>query len=167
MSGFDIWRYCSETFGREPWITEAGKMPMADGVAALDPMQPRKARAVVIFILKWENYAAMGTMRPGDEYSLMWHPELYAEFKQAQWLPSSPPVIEIPPEEDHVPEEATIGSGLLSMMEEDDTTPAQSQSTWLPLGKDPAEVEECYGSNGTRYAWLLNGSGGFRFPPDR
>lgn len=110
-----------------------------------------------------------GGMRDGDAPGWWFIDQDIAEVIAAV---DRSPAIEPPPiiidyKEEPMPEEATIGSGLLEMMEADGTTPAQTQSTWLPLGKDPAEVEECYGSNGTRYAWLLNGSGGFRFPPDR
>lgn len=59
-----------------------------------------------------------------------------------------------------------VGHGLLDMMVQDNTTPAQRVSTWLPLGVTPSDVEECYGKNGTRYYWLLNESKGFRQHPN-
>lgn len=47
-----------------------------------------------------------------------------------------------------------VGSGILSMMAEDRTEPAMS-STFLPLGRSPALVEEALGLNGTVYRWHL------------
>lgn len=58
-----------------------------------------------------------------------------------------------------------IGTGILEMMAEDQTEPAQRASTWLPLGVNPADVESCYGANGTLYTWLLAVGRGWRYPP--
>jgi hypothetical protein len=58
-----------------------------------------------------------------------------------------------------------VGDGLLAMMLEDYTEPAQRKSTWLPLGVTPSDVEECYGKNGVCYVWLLGENKGFRFFP--
>lgn len=58
-----------------------------------------------------------------------------------------------------------VGPGLLAMMTEDGTTPAQRASTWLPLGVTPSDVEQCYGANGTLYVWLLTTGAGHRFIP--
>jgi lysozyme len=58
-----------------------------------------------------------------------------------------------------------VGTGLLDMMAVDGTLPAQSRSTWLPLGQTPADIEECYGANGVRYTWLLTVGRGFRCAP--
>jgi len=52
------------------------------------------------------------------------------------------------------------------MMAQDLTYPAQTSSTWLPLGQNVADVEEAYGANGIRYVWLLRVSKGLRFSPD-
>ena len=61
---------------------------------------------------------------------------------------------------------ATVGSGLISMMQEDGTFPAQSASTWLPLGKSPADVEECLSQDGTLYRWTVSTTNqGFRYRP--
>ncbi len=60
-----------------------------------------------------------------------------------------------------------IGSGLLDMMAQDGTRPAQRGSTWLPLGVTPSDVEQCYGENGTLYVWLLGPGTGHRFPADQ
>jgi hypothetical protein len=59
-----------------------------------------------------------------------------------------------------------VGSGLLELLAQDNALPAQSRSTWLPLGSTPADVEEVYGDNGTRYTWLLGPNVGLRFRPD-
>ena len=66
---------------------------------------------------------------------------------------------------DVTPWAGKIGSGLLDMMVDDDTQPAQRSSTWLPLGVTPSDVEEAYGENGTRYVWLLQTGVGYRFAP--
>jgi hypothetical protein len=59
-----------------------------------------------------------------------------------------------------------IGSGLLEMMQHDQTLPAQQYSTWLPLGRSPADIEEAYGQNGIRYVWLVSTvNRGFRYWP--
>lgn len=67
---------------------------------------------------------------------------------------------------DYGPWEGSIGSGLLTMMAEDKTVPAQSISTWLPLGSPAADIEEAYGENGCKYTWLLRTNAGFRASPD-
>lgn len=72
-----------------------------------------------------------------------------------------PPAEEI----DYTPWEPVIGSGILELMAQDGATPA-GPSTFLPLGQMPALIEEAYATNGTRYAWLLNESRGYRYRPD-
>jgi lysozyme len=47
-----------------------------------------------------------------------------------------------------------VGSGLLEMMAQDGTVPA-GPSTFLPLGRNPAFIEEGIGMNGTTYRWHL------------
>lgn len=76
------------------------------------------------------------------------------------------PVPPRPPDGDpFAPWRATVGSGLLELMAQDGTLPAQRSSTWLPLGVSPSDVETCYGQNGTGYVWLLTTNQGFRFRP--
>lgn len=58
-----------------------------------------------------------------------------------------------------------IGSGLLEMMAADGVYPAQDWSTWLPLGRNPAQIEEALATDGTVYRWLLNVGRGFRYRP--
>lgn len=74
---------------------------------------------------------------------------------------ADPPSTEV----DYTPWEGYVGSGLLELMKADDTVPAQAMSTWLPLGAPAADVEQCYGENGTLYSWLLNPNRGYRHPP--
>jgi hypothetical protein len=71
----------------------------------------------------------------------------------------------LPPSDPYAPWSGLVGTGLLNMLAEDATLPAQSRSTWLPLGQSPADVEEVYGQNGCRYAWLLTTSQGYRYWP--
>lgn len=72
----------------------------------------------------------------------------------------------VPPASDPFgPWRATVGSGLLQFMAEDNTLPAQRSSTWLPLGVSPADVEECLGQNGILYRWALTVSQGWRYRP--
>jgi hypothetical protein len=66
---------------------------------------------------------------------------------------------------DYTPWEGRVGSGLLELMAQDGTKPAQRASTWLPLGVSPADVESCYGQNATLYVWLLAIGRGFRYKP--
>lgn len=58
-----------------------------------------------------------------------------------------------------------IGTGLLDMMKDDNTLPAQRKSTFLPLGTNPSDIEEAHGQNGVLYVWHLDGSGSYRFSP--
>ncbi len=60
-----------------------------------------------------------------------------------------------------------IGTGLLDMMKDDNTLPAQRKSTFLPLGTQPSDIEEAHGQNGILYVWHLDGSGSYRFAPDQ
>jgi hypothetical protein len=73
--------------------------------------------------------------------------------------------VETPPL-DYSPWAGRIGSGLLEMMAADGVLPAQRYSTWLPLGAPPpADIEECVGTNGITYRWLLTENLGFRIRP--
>lgn len=62
-------------------------------------------------------------------------------------------------------QDGKVGSGLLEMMANDATLPAQDYSTWLPIGRNPAQIEECIGRNGVRYVWLLVTNEGVRYRP--
>jgi hypothetical protein len=77
-------------------------------------------------------------------------------------VPTEGPPVEI----DYSPWVGFIGSGILAMMAEDLTVPAQSMSTWLPLGSPAADCEEAYGESGTLYVWLLGPNRGYRHRPD-
>ena len=72
-----------------------------------------------------------------------------------------------PPDDlDYSPWLGHIGSGLLDMMREDKVLPAQSASTWLPLGQPGADVEECLAQDGTMYRWTISTTNaGFRYRP--
>lgn len=61
-------------------------------------------------------------------------------------------------------QDGKVGSGLLSAMQTDNTTPAQDYSTWLPIGRMPAQIEECIGVNGTVYRWHLATGSLWRYP---
>jgi hypothetical protein len=56
-----------------------------------------------------------------------------------------------------------VGSGLLDMMRVDRVYPAQDWSTWLPLGRMPAQIEECIAEDGTVYRWLLGVNRGYSY----
>lgn len=58
-----------------------------------------------------------------------------------------------------------VGSGLIELMRADGVQPAQDYSTWLPLGRHPAQIEECLAEDGTVYRWLLTTSMGYRYRP--
>jgi hypothetical protein len=84
----------------------------------------------------------------------------------AVWVDAQAIAVEQPdPADPYAPWAGKIGSGLLMLLQEDATVPAQSSSTWLPLGKSPADVEECLGLNGWMYRWILSSNQGFRYPP--
>jgi len=71
----------------------------------------------------------------------------------SQQLPSAPlPATVSPSAKYH--EDGRVGSGILEQMALDGTTPA-GNSTFYPLGLSSAELEECYGKNGTKYVWHL------------
>lgn len=72
----------------------------------------------------------------------------------------------LPPEDPYAAWSGLIGTGLLDMLRADNVLPAQSRSTWLPLGQSPADVEEVYAVDGTRYTWTVSTSNqGFRYRP--
>lgn len=73
-----------------------------------------------------------------------------------------PPTV---PDDPFAPWRSGIGSGLLQMMAEDNTIPAQRASTWYPLLANPADIETCMGLNGTDYRWILSSNQGFRYRP--
>lgn len=58
-----------------------------------------------------------------------------------------------------------IGTGLLEMMRADGVLPAQDYSTWLPLGRAVAQIEEAIAEDGTVYRWCLGPNKGFRYAP--
>lgn len=70
-----------------------------------------------------------------------------------------------PPGLDYSPWEGRVGSGLIEMMQADHVLPAQDYSTWLPLGRYPAQIEECIAESGVTYRWLLGTNRGFRYAP--
>jgi hypothetical protein len=67
---------------------------------------------------------------------------------------------------DYGPWYGAIGTGLLEMMSADHVLPAQDSSTWLPLGRPVAQIEEAIAVDGTVYRWLLGPNRGFRYRPD-
>jgi hypothetical protein len=71
-----------------------------------------------------------------------------------------------PPAEaiDYTPWTGFVGSGLLTAMQTDGVVPAQSQSTWLPLGSPAAEIEECAALDGTIYRWHLPTGSLWKYP---
>ena len=71
---------------------------------------------------------------------------------------------ELPPDDPYAPWAGLVGSGILELMAQDGTTPAVSRSTFMPLGVNPADSEQCLGANGTIYVWSLMLSQGFRYP---
>lgn len=66
---------------------------------------------------------------------------------------------------DYTPWAGKIGTGLLEMMAADFVFPAQDYSTWLPLGRMPAQIEEAVAEDGTAYRWLLTNNTGYRYRP--
>jgi GH25 family lysozyme M1 (1,4-beta-N-acetylmuramidase) len=71
----------------------------------------------------------------------------------------------LPPDDPFAAWVGLVGSGLLELMAQDNTYPAQSRSTWLPLGSSPAEVEQCLGANMVNYVWSLTTNQGARYGP--
>jgi len=71
----------------------------------------------------------------------------------------------LPPDDPYAPWAGLIGTGLLELMAQDGTLPAQSKSTWLPLGQSPADIEQAMGQNGVNYVWQLVTSRGYRYGP--
>lgn len=68
--------------------------------------------------------------------------------------------------EDPVPDDRVfdVGSGLLEMMAEDGAKPI-TDSTWLPLGRNPSYVEESMADNGIIYRWSSIQNKGYRYRP--
>lgn len=81
--------------------------------------------------------------------------------------PAAEGAVAPPPERDYSwwQEGGKVGSGLIDMMRQDGVYPAQDYSTWLPLGRNPAQIEECIAENGTVYRWLLQVNRGYRYAP--
>jgi hypothetical protein len=73
----------------------------------------------------------------------------------------------VPPTTDPFgPWRGKVGTGLIELMAQDTTLPAQRSSTWLPLGgPSPADVEECLGQNMVLYRWALTVGKGARYDP--
>lgn len=93
----------------------------------------------------------------GKDWQVIGHPLAEAAFYNHPGGGSVP--------DPYDPWQGAIGPGLVALMRQDGTLPAQRSSTWLPLGVHPSDVEEAYGQNGTRYVWLLSTGKGYRFPP--
>lgn len=95
-----------------------------------------------------------------------------AAFRQAALaapvqIPTPPTEAPVPVEEIPMPTHThDVGSGLLAWMSEDGTAPIAC-STFLPLGRNPAEIESAYGENGREYRWsLVQNRRLARFDPD-
>jgi hypothetical protein len=58
-----------------------------------------------------------------------------------------------------------VGSGIIDAMKADGVQPAQDYSTWLPLGRHPAQIEECIAESGRVYRWLLTTNTLYRYDP--
>lgn len=56
-----------------------------------------------------------------------------------------------------------VGTGILDAMRAAGTVPA-APSTFLPLGRSPAVLEECYAMDGSRFVWHLPTSKLWRYP---
>jgi hypothetical protein len=70
-----------------------------------------------------------------------------------------------PPGIDYSPWYGRVGTGLLDAMAADGVAPDQDYSTWLPIGRMPAQIEECIATNGTVYRWSLTQSVLWRYLP--
>lgn len=104
-----------------------------------------------------------------------WH-EVYDTMSRGQFAaqgpfnlvrvthPAAEGVIETPPLE-YSSWEGQIGSGLLAMLAEDGDLPGQDYSTWLPIGRMPAQIEEVIGESGCVYRWILSVNKGYRYRP--
>lgn len=106
-----------------------------------------------------------------------WH-EVYQTMSRGQFAEQGPfslvrvmhpvaeGIVEIPPlDYSYWETDGKVGSGLIDMMRDDGVQPAQDYSTWLPLGRMPAQIEECLAEDGTVYRWLLTVSRGYRYRP--
>lgn len=71
----------------------------------------------------------------------------------------------LPPTDPYAQWAGLVGSGLIEMMKADNVLPAQRASTFLPLGVNPADVEQCFGAQGVSYVWLLTVGRGYRYAP--
>lgn len=71
-----------------------------------------------------------------------------------------------PRRNDPVPDDRVfdVGTGLLAMMADDGAKPI-TDSTFLPLGRHPAYLEESMGDNGIIYRWSLIQNKGYRYRP--
>ncbi len=65
----------------------------------------------------------------------------------------------------YLPWTGFIGEAILLAMLEDGTLPAQSISSWVPLGSPSADLEQAYGENGCHYVWFMSINRVFRYWP--
>jgi hypothetical protein len=135
---------CLGLHGAYHWINVAA--PQADGTVVAPNPAPKYPQA-----------SPIGDVLAQDEFDH--YGPVSAVWVDAGTQPSPPD-----PGDPYAPWRPYIGSGLIQMMEQDGVLPAQASSTWLPLGKTPSDVEECYGQGGTRYVWLLTTGAGYRYP---
>ena len=80
-------------------------------------------------------------------------------------VPPSAPTDPLPPVVDLNPWVGRVGSGILDQMYAAQVFPLQEYSTWLPLGRMPAQVEECLASDGSIFRWSLIQSKCYRYFP--
>lgn len=129
------------------WSGVRGYSPSDDLILLANPAPGYKG---VDQVLSRDDWARLGTW----SMVRVTHPE--AEGQGA--APGTPDL-------DYSPWYGAVGSGLLEMMQQDNALPAQSRSTWLPLGSQVADIEEAMGENGVIYRWALGINAGFRHRP--
>lgn len=143
---------------RHPLAMSGGAWYHWSGVRGYDA-----ASDVIILANPAPGYQGVGqTMNRGQWAALgpwsmvrLTHP---AAEGQAPSEPSEPAL-------DYGPWQGRVGTGLLEMMQVDGVLPAQSMSTWLPLGSPLADIESCYAESGVLYTWLLTSNRGYRTLP--
>lgn len=106
-------------------------------------------------------YGGVGTTMTHQQFSDVGPCSMVVIHHVGELQPSPVPPEPAPPDPAH---DYGVGSGLVQMMAEDNTTPA-APSSWLPLGASPSLIEEAVGLNGTTYRWHLPTGSHWRYRP--
>jgi hypothetical protein len=183
-SGAGLAGWCNAEYGMYGYVASNDPSPSFDDIAF---EAGTYKHPIMLGGRGWYHWTGVRGYRAGTDTILLANPAdgwmgVYQELSRGDWDRLGPwsmvrlthpaaegqvPTEPDPPAEeiDYTPWEGFVGSGLLDMMRADGVVPAQSISTWLPLGSPSADIEECVASDGCVYRWLLAYAAGYRYRP--